>query len=433
MNKSLSNPFEIDSAALRKLMREERFCTPLAMEILGLREPTATETLIRLARAGWVRYLGQEAGMDQWEADRNGINFSMEKLIARTSAKEGDKILLRAVAAARIFNAEKRSSAVTRITLFGSLARGGDESQTVGDVDLQIEVTPREHLGVEIYGKLLEADKDGCPYTWDYCWRANSWALARGVRAVRATSTRISASLHDNIGDMGCEHRIAYAYDAGLEVELPVDGKMVPADVEKQREFNAQPAIGDMPEIPAVRPLPAYPSPGPGQSEQIADGDVAEYAWMQGRSLEDIAKWMGRSVQAVQAALSIRADKMKDPMAAALHPSPLTTMAAFLERHADTTFNVSMRNKRKGASRYRRRSTDARAAGAEEDATSVRKAIPSWQRSPPMRRSSRPAGAIDSRDSYPRCRSTSTSPSSRAKCRARRQMVTPALFQGRQR
>lgn len=92
-----TRPFNLDPKSLRNLMREKSFTTPEAMKMLDLQEPQATETLVEMARAGWIEYEGyspyHDMSIDSWSRARLGINFALKKLMKRTSVAEGEKLL----------------------------------------------------------------------------------------------------------------------------------------------------------------------------------------------------------------------------------------------------------------------------------------------------------------------------------------------------
>lgn len=336
-----TRPFDLNPKDLRTLLSGRKsFSTSYAMRILRLREPDATVKLIEMTRSGWIEYDGESKRIDWWKAARLGINFSMKKMLKRVTVAQGMKIVENAVAAARAFNDEDRATAITRISLFGSLVRGGDESGTIGDVDLQVVYENRRSLCDDELNRRIAADKVGAPRGWTYLHEPEEWGRRRGLRAIRAVSTRISASTWDNIGGMGCEHRVVYAYDSTTGREIPFDPATVPADASKQQAFNVVAVVGPLPPVPVARAMPAFPRHATGHAR--VDAESAEYGWTRGMSIAAIGKWLGKHPDEVKAVLAARGMDLPDPRDVVLCPSPLETLDRFMSAYPGHHFEVRM-------------------------------------------------------------------------------------------
>jgi len=339
-----TRPFSLDPKALRTLMREDNFTTPQAMKELGLKDPEATQKLVEMARAGWIEYQGfspyYDMEIDLWKPARLGVNFALKKLMKRTSVAEGEKVLSKAIAAARKFNAEEHAYTITKMTLFGSLVRGGDDNRTIGDIDLQVETKLRKGLSKEELERRLTADREGTPNNWYTSYDENWWAKKRAIRAIRAVSTRLSASEHKNIEDMGCEHRVIYSYDSKTGTEALFSSELIPANPSKQEEFNRLPENINLPEVPSARKLPDFPSQRPGFNH--ACPQTALYGWVRGASLEDLAKHLGTAKEDVQVALAAQDLNFPDPTEAIIYPSILETLDRFLRKYKEYDFRVSI-------------------------------------------------------------------------------------------
>ncbi|QAY80450.1 hypothetical protein ETR14_27820 (plasmid) [Sphingosinicella sp. BN140058] len=350
--------FGIDVTLLRTFLRsmlrypQQTFTTPEAMASLRLAEPAATETLLELARARWLVYLGVEQSLDQWKVGRLGLQFSMKQLTKRMPVREANQLLDRAIEAAKAFNRTDVSTRIERIALFGSLARGGDENGTVGDIDLQVTLAYRRDISAEEREALVNKEAKLAPKSRYESYQKRTWVYQAGIRALRAIGSRLTVSTHDNIRDMGCEHRIVYVYDGATGNEPACDRSLVPADATKQATFNAdEDHHATLPALPPARPAPPAPKRViPSQLRSQVDRHIAQYHWVRGLSLAEIAPLAEGTPSEVQAALASAEDPIPNPDEVVLTACPVDALAPFLAGHPEIHARIRIDGGRRGSS-----------------------------------------------------------------------------------
>lgn len=343
--------FGVDPARLRKFLRDmsaykSEFTTPQAMEALGLSEPEGTRAFVGMGEAKWLVYLGEHDKLDQWKVGRLGIQFSMKNFLKRMPVAKAEELLERTIDAARAFNATDASTRITRLALFGSLATGGDGLGTVGDVDLQLAIGERAGISEQERAELLIKEARPAPKRSTFDFDGRFWARNAGLRHIRAVSKHLTVSTHDNIGDMGCEHRIVYWYDAKTGLERPSDRKLIPADDEKQSAFNIDAEHeAPLPQVPEFRPWPRVPARRPtGLCERrpSIDWALAQYLWQRGAGLKVIARRLAAKEVDVQAVLAQSGIELPETASIIMTDSPIDALAPFLAGFPDIHANIRL-------------------------------------------------------------------------------------------
>lgn len=337
-----ANPFQfgLQQKPLRTFFRDisrysnQKFLTTDAMAALGLREPEATRVLLKMAENNWLVYLGEHDGIDKWSLGRLGIQFSLKNFFKRIDVSSADKILAKAIVAAREFNDREASlTIIQKITLYGSLARGGDSAGTVGDIDLQIELDDRIHLSPEEVREQLRLHGwSRGPRHLRYDFEAEGWAASEGLRVLRAVNHRITASTIDNIGEMGCEHRVVYEYDIASRSEILCSGELVPADAQKQAQFNkGSDHKSPLPVVPEFRAWPEWPRDRSaiGALRRRINANVAQYHWQRGMTCKQIAKLTRCTETEIQAVLANLNSPTPEPSSVELIASPVEALIPF--------------------------------------------------------------------------------------------------------
>ncbi|MGN6848085.1 MAG: hypothetical protein ACTHJK_01190 [Sphingomicrobium sp.] len=352
-----TNPMNVeqfggDAGRVRKFLRDmsthyrQQFTTPEAMQALDLGEPEGTRTLVAMAEAGWLVYLGEDDdGFDQWRVGRLGIQYSMKKLLKRMPVDKAEALLDRTLAAVRGFNGTNASTRIIEVALFGSLARGGDEQKTVGDIDLQVKIGPREDASKEQRSKLLDAEMRQAPKSSTTEFEKQFWAERAGIRHLRAISTRLTVSTHDNIADMGCEYVVIYRFDPISGQELPCDRRLEPGHPEKQMRFNGHAEHeAPLPSVPAFRTWPDVPARKPTglHARNQVNRSIAQYIWQRGYTLKDIARRQHAKRIDVQAVLAQCGMILPDPASIVITDSPVDALAPLLADFPDVHADIRL-------------------------------------------------------------------------------------------
>lgn len=293
----------IRPAVLKSLLRKEWFDTPMAMKLFALSEPQITETLAALERDGWIAFKGADSNVDQWVPAEKGMRLTATRLLKRIPHSEGRKILEALIDEARAINADdKASRRVKSIRVFGSVLTG-QETGTVGDVDVVVDVGRRE-LPKPILAAIERAENADKPRSLSFV-ESLCWLSRRVDRRLAAVSRYLSFHPESDLSAKRSPFRQVYAFDVKRERETKPDPAIKVLESTDETSSIAETASHRAPRSP--RPWPSLPPKSVFVEIGMDEALLAQHLWMNGVDLKGIAAQVHASIPSVRGYLSSRA------------------------------------------------------------------------------------------------------------------------------